>query len=60
MRYSEHKTTGDAMQIRPYQETDRPSAHATRRARKAAFGWRDTSNYQLEDSTARRWAKRFG
>ena len=24
MRYSEHKPPGDAMQIRPYQETDRP------------------------------------
>lgn len=38
------------MQIRPYQETDRPFLRTLYLAsRKAAFGWRDTSNYQLED-----------
>ncbi len=38
------------MQIRPYQEADRPFLRTLYLAsRKAAFGWRDTSYYQLED-----------
>lgn len=38
------------MHIRPYQEADRPFLRTLYlAARKAAFTWRDTTNYQLED-----------
>lgn len=38
------------MQIRPYQEADRPLLHVLYlAARQAAFTWRDTRHYQLED-----------
>lgn len=38
------------MQIRPYQEADRPFLRTLYlAARKAAFTWRDTRHYQLED-----------
>lgn len=38
------------MQIRPYQEADRPFLRSLYlAARQAAFTWRDTRNYRLED-----------
>ena len=38
------------MQIRPYQEADRPALRSLYlAARQAAFTWRDTRNYRLED-----------
>jgi GNAT superfamily N-acetyltransferase len=48
--YSVNKQRGDAMQIRRYQEADRPFLRTLYlAARKAAFTWRDTGHYRLED-----------